>query len=140
MIHVSQIADGCNLHVQCPSLATQYPVFQPSTTNPTMTTTQRVVWGHAPPKLLTFTLIPIAITLIAHPLIPLLPSSIRDPLQTSFPPLPTFPALQANIGFSILAFVGSIWAVPFVSQAFADKGLKGRDLCKPGGKTSGPWV
>ncbi|KAK1926073.1 putative UDP-N-acetylglucosamine-dolichyl-phosphate N-acetylglucosaminephosphotransferase [Papiliotrema laurentii] len=105
-----------------------------------MTTTQRVVWGHAPPKLLTFTLIPIAITLIAHPLIPLLPSSIRDPLQTSFPPLPTFPALQANIGFSILAFVGSIWAVPFVSQAFADKGLKGRDLCKPGGKTSGPWV
>ena len=97
-------------------------------------------WGNAPPKLFTFTLIPIALSLIAHPLIPILPPTIRDVVQSSFPPQPTFPALQANLGFALLAFVGAIWAVPFVSQAFANKGLKGRDLCKPGGKTAGPWV
>jgi UDP-N-acetylglucosamine--dolichyl-phosphate N-acetylglucosaminephosphotransferase len=97
-------------------------------------------WGRPPPRLLTFTLIPVALSLIAHPLIPLLPAELIEYIPVALPPQPAFPALQANIGFSILAFVGSIWAVPFVSAAFAEKGLKGRDLCKPGGKTSGPWV
>lgn len=98
------------------------------------------VWGNPPPKLLSFTLIPIALSLIAHPLLPVLPKWVHELVQAQFPPQPTFPALQANIGFSILAFVGALWAVPFVSEAFAAKGLKGRDLCKPGGRISGPWV
>jgi UDP-N-acetylglucosamine--dolichyl-phosphate N-acetylglucosaminephosphotransferase len=84
--------------------------------------------------------IPIALTLIVHPLLPLLPKIVTDNVAFAFPPPPSFPALQANIGFSLLAFVGAIWAVPFVSEAFAAKGLKGRDQCKPGGRTGGPWM
>jgi UDP-N-acetylglucosamine--dolichyl-phosphate N-acetylglucosaminephosphotransferase len=96
-------------------------------------------YGHPLPYLLLYTLPPIALTLIVHPLLPLLvPESIL-----SFIPLPTrpeFPALQANIGFALLAFVGSVLAVPYVGKAFIEKGLKGRDLLKPGGRTDGPWV
>ncbi|ORY34213.1 glycosyl transferase family 4-domain-containing protein [Naematelia encephala] len=92
-------------------------------------------WGHAPPKLLTATLLPISFTLIIHPLLPLLPL----PNRILSPP-PTFPALQASVGFALLAFVGAVHVVPRVSQAFVDKGLRGRDLCKPGGRVTGPWV
>ena len=98
-----------------------------------------MTWGHPPPKLLTITILPIALTLIIHPLLPLLPDLIFT-VPISIPPQPTFPALQANIGFSLLAFLGAVRAVPFVGGAFVDKGLKGRDLCKPGGKMSGPWM
>jgi pilus assembly protein TadC len=93
--------------------------------------------GNPPPTLLISTLIPIALILIAHPLLPLfLPTSVIS----SLPPQPGFPGLQASIGFAMLAFVGAIMSVPACGEAFIDKGLKGRDLLKPGGRTSGPWM
>jgi UDP-N-acetylglucosamine--dolichyl-phosphate N-acetylglucosaminephosphotransferase len=98
-----------------------------------------VVYGHPLPRLLMATLTPIALALIVQPLLPLLlPGSILSTLPVL--PQATFPALQANLGFSMLAFVGAAYAVPAVSGAFVDKGLKGRDLLKPGGRTSGPWM
>lgn len=90
-------------------------------------------WGHPPPFWLTATVLPVGLTLIAHPLLPLL-------LSAEILPQPTFPALQANIGFSLLAFLGAVHSVSWVGGAFVDKGLKGRDLCKAGGRSSGPWV
>ena len=96
-------------------------------------------YGHPVPTLLIYTLPPIALSLIIHPLLPiLLPESILSAI--TLPAKPALPALQANIGFSLLAFVGAVIAVPYVGHAFIDKGLKGRDLLKPGGRTSGPWV
>ncbi len=92
--------------------------------------------GRALPVLFISTLVPIALTLIAHPLIPVFGLTEYFP----FPPLPTFPALQANIGFSLLALVGTLLVIPKVTPAFIEKGIKGRDLLKPGGRTSGPWV
>jgi len=94
------------------------------------------VYGHRPPSLLTVIVLPVALLLIVHPLLPLLPPSL-----TSLIPLrqPTFPALQANLGFSLFAFLGAIWTVPQVSGAFVGKGLRGKDLCKAGGR-NGPWM
>jgi len=107
-----------------------------------MSTTTAMVetrYGHPLPTLLVYTLPPIALALILHPLLPiLLPDSILEVI--TLPARPALPALQANIGFSLLAFVGAVIAVPYVGHAFIDKGLKGRDLLKPGGRTSGPWV
>ncbi|RSH79991.1 tunicamycin resistance protein [Apiotrichum porosum] len=40
----------------------------------------------------------------------------------------------------MLAFVGAVLSVPMVGSAFIAKGLKGRDLLKPNGRTSGPWI
>lgn len=98
-----------------------------------------VVYVHPLPRLLMATLTPIALALIVQPLMPLL---LPESILSALPVLPqaTFPALQANLGFSMLAFVGAAYAVPAVSGAFVDKGLKGRDLLKPGGRTSGPWM
>jgi UDP-N-acetylglucosamine--dolichyl-phosphate N-acetylglucosaminephosphotransferase len=108
-----------------------------STATTTTTTTTR--YGHPLPTLLLYTLPPIALALILHPLLPIiLPDSILA--VVTIPARPALPALQANIGFSLLAFVGAVIAVPYVGHAFIDKGLKGRDLLKPGGRTSGPWV
>jgi UDP-N-acetylglucosamine--dolichyl-phosphate N-acetylglucosaminephosphotransferase len=96
-------------------------------------------YGHPLPKLLLCTLPPIAIALILHPLLPvLLPDAILS--VVTLPARPAFPALQANIGFALFAFVGSLIAVPYFGHAFTEKGIKGRDLLKPGGRTSGPWV
>lgn len=96
-------------------------------------------YGHRLPYLLLYTLPPIALTLIIHPLLPLLlPASVLS--LVPLPPHPEFPALQANVGFALLAFVGSVLAVPYVGKAFTEKGLQGRDLLKPGGRTDGPWV
>jgi UDP-N-acetylglucosamine--dolichyl-phosphate N-acetylglucosaminephosphotransferase len=104
------------------------------TTSPTL-----AKYGHQLPVLLIYTLPPIALALILHPLLPIiLPESILA--NITLPARPALPALQANIGFSLLAFVGAVIAVPYVGHAFIDKGLKGRDLLKPGGRTSGPWV
>lgn len=108
-----------------------------TTTAPTTTVTAS--YGHQLPTLLLYTLPPIALALILHPLLPIiLPDSILAVI--TLPARPVLPALQANIGFSLLAFVGAVIAVPYVGHAFIDKGLKGRDLLKPGGRTSGPWV
>lgn len=93
--------------------------------------------GNPPPTLLIATLIPIAIVLIVHPLIPVfLPEYVTDHLR----PQSAYPGLQASVGFSILAFVGAVMSVPLCGEAFVDKGLKGRDLLKPGGRVSGPWM
>ena len=101
---------------------------------------QVATWGHQPPRLMTLAMLPIAITLIVHPLLPiLLPDHILDLLPT-LPPQPTFPALQASIGFAFLSFLGVVWVVPAIGQTFVDRGLRGRDLCKPGGRETGPWV
>ncbi|WVQ93678.1 hypothetical protein IAU59_000754 [Kwoniella sp. CBS 9459] len=116
-------------------------------------------YGHRPPVLLTLTILPISCLLILNPLLPiLLPASLKPYLPTSTTtkdhnsssiahagtgiesPLQKFPALQANIGFALLAFVGACWIVPKVGDSFVNKGLKGRDLLKKGGKISGPWV
>lgn len=98
-----------------------------------------VIYGHPPPPLLTATILPVGFLLILHPLLPLLfPTSLNSLIPLL--PHPTFPALQANIGFSLLAFLGAVWAVPWVGGAFIEKGLRGRDLCKPGGRTNGPWM
>lgn len=95
--------------------------------------------GRSPPVLLLSTLIPISLTLIAHPLLPiLLPDHITDKIP--LPPQPAIPALQASIGFALLAFVGAVMVVPRVADAFLNRGLKGRDLLKPGGRSSGPWM
>ena len=100
-----------------------------------------ISYGHPQPVLLMSTLLPIALALILQPLLPfLLPSTLSNALATCMPPQPTFPALQANIGFSMLAFVGAVWVIPRVSGAFVQKGLRGRDLLKEGGRISGPWV
>jgi UDP-N-acetylglucosamine--dolichyl-phosphate N-acetylglucosaminephosphotransferase len=99
----------------------------------------RITYGHPPPPLLSSVLLPISIILIVHPLLPLcIPSTLLALIP--LPPQPTFPALQANIGFSLLAFLGAVWVVPAVSESFVARGLKGRDLLKAGGRTSGPWM
>ncbi|WRT63858.1 uncharacterized protein IL334_000783 [Kwoniella shivajii] len=115
------------------------------------TTIPKTSYGHPPPILLTLTIIPISLSLILNPLLPLiLPRSTSISTTTSksistFLPLSLyeesrFPALQANVGFALLAFVGGVWIVPRVSEAFIEKGLKGRDLLKPGGRSNGPWI
>lgn len=93
-------------------------------------------YGRPLPVLFISTIIPIALTFIIHPLIPVFGLTDHFP----FPPQPTFPALQANVGFSLLALVGALLVIPKASPAFLEKGIKGRDLLKPGGRTSGPWV
>jgi UDP-N-acetylglucosamine--dolichyl-phosphate N-acetylglucosaminephosphotransferase len=61
-------------------------------------------------------LLPLASFLIIHPLISSTPHSL--------------PALEASVGFSLLAFLGSLYVVPALSEAFVDKGFKGKDLLK----------
>ncbi|WWC58101.1 uncharacterized protein I303_100636 [Kwoniella dejecticola CBS 10117] len=108
-------------------------------------------YGHPPPILLTLTLLPISLLLILNPLLPLItpqwlletgyiPSSLLEDYQHQSRQQPRFPALQANLGFSLLAFTGAVWLVPKVSESFVLKGLRGRDLLKPGGRTNGPWI
>lgn len=92
--------------------------------------------GKPLPVLFISTLVPIALTLIIHPLIPVFGLTEYFP----FPPQPTFPALQANIGFSLLALVGTLLVIPQVTPAFLERGIRGRDMLKPGGRTSGPWM
>jgi UDP-N-acetylglucosamine--dolichyl-phosphate N-acetylglucosaminephosphotransferase len=95
--------------------------------------------GNPLPVLLLSTLVPIGLVLIAHPLLPLVVSESLA-ARVGIPPHPTFPALQASVGLALFAFVGAVLSVPIVGDAFISKGLKGRDLLKPGGRTSGPWM
>lgn len=98
-------------------------------------------YGRPPPRLLVATLMPIALLLILQPLMPaLLPDAVVRQFGVALPKQPTYPALQVNLGFGILAFVGAVQIIPVVSESFSEKGLQGRDLLKPGGRTSGPWV
>ncbi|WVO16725.1 hypothetical protein L204_104408 [Cryptococcus depauperatus] len=91
-----------------------------------------MTYGHPPPILLTSALLPVSATLILNPLAPLILPHGTLPLHQS-----AFPALQASVGFSLLAFMGAVWCVPNVSAAFVEKGLRGKDLLKPSG---GPWI
>lgn len=102
---------------------------------PTIMASPSLHRGRPLPLLMIATLVPIALALILHPLAPHL--GLSDVISVR---QPTFPALQANIGFALLAFVGCVVVVPMVSEAFISKGLKGRDLLKPGGRETGPWV
>lgn len=40
-------------------------------------------------------------------------------------------ALQASIGFALVAYAGAVHVIPAVRNAFMHKGLCGRDLLKP---------
>ncbi|OCF71195.1 UDP-N-acetylglucosamine-dolichyl-phosphate N-acetylglucosaminephosphotransferase [Kwoniella mangroviensis CBS 8886] len=99
-------------------------------------------YGHPPPILLTLTILPISLCLIVNPLLPLILHSIPSSKYSihDVDGQQSFPALQASVGFALLAFVGVVWLVPKVSEAFIQKGLKGRDLLKRGGRISGPWI
>ncbi|KAI0081567.1 N-acetylglucosaminephosphotransferase [Panus rudis PR-1116 ss-1] len=68
------------------------------------------------PRALLFTLLPIGSWLLVRPLL--------DP----FPPLP---ALHAALGFSIFAFLATIYLVPSLGPTFVRARLFGRDLLKP---------
>lgn len=96
---------------------------------------------HAPPtprrvpSLIPLLLLPLSLTLIAHPLLsaarasPTLSNSLLRHLpipQAS----PSFPALEACAGFSLAAFVAVMYAVPGLAEAFMHKGFHGRDLLK----------
>lgn len=86
------------------------------------------------PILIPLVSLPLATSLILHPLL----SAARKSPTLSIPglrhlPIPNasaFPALEACVGFSILAFLASVYAIPALSEAFMEKGLKGRDLLK----------
>ncbi|TDL23139.1 N-acetylglucosaminephosphotransferase [Rickenella mellea] len=45
-------------------------------------------------------------------------------------PPPPLPALHASLGFSLLAFLWTLYLVPALGQTFVKAGLKGRDLLK----------
>lgn len=67
------------------------------------------------PRVLLFTLAPTAVWFLVRPLIE---------------PAPALPALYAAFGFSILAFLGSLYLVPALGPTFIRANLKGRDLLK----------
>jgi len=67
------------------------------------------------PRLLLFSLVPIASWFILRPLLE---------------PLPALPALYSSIGFSIFAFLATIFLVPALGHTFIKAGLSGRDLLK----------
>jgi len=71
------------------------------------------------PSYLPAVLFPLSLSLIVHPLLSTNPHSL--------------PALEASFGFSLLAFLASLYVVPALGPAFVAKGFKGRDLLKVGG-------
>ncbi|KIK07992.1 hypothetical protein K443DRAFT_672877 [Laccaria amethystina LaAM-08-1] len=64
---------------------------------------------------LLFSLVPVAAWFILRPFIE---------------PVPSLPALYSSIGFSIFAFLASVFLVPALGPAFVKANLKGRDLLK----------
>lgn len=67
------------------------------------------------PPLLLFCLVPIASWCLVRPLLD---------------PFPAIPALYASIGFSIFAFLATIYLVPALGPAFIKARLGGVDLLK----------
>ncbi|KAF8964190.1 N-acetylglucosaminephosphotransferase [Flammula alnicola] len=65
--------------------------------------------------LLLFSLVPIASWFVIRPLLE---------------PLPSIPALYSSIGFSIFAFLATIYLVPALGPTFVKAGLSGKDLLK----------
>lgn len=72
------------------------------------------------PSWLPAVLLPAALSLILHPALSDSPHSL--------------PALEASLGFSLLALVASLYVVPALSAGFIAKGFKGRDLLKVDGR------
>lgn len=59
----------------------------------------------------------------------LLPQHVTTQLVSLLPPT-AFPALEASIGFSLVAFLLALYSIPAMGSAFIEKGLKGRDMLK----------
>lgn len=64
---------------------------------------------------LLFGLVPVAAWFIARPFLD---------------PVPALPALHASFGFSIFAFLSTLYLVPTLGPIFVKANLKGRDLLK----------
>ncbi|KAJ2935193.1 hypothetical protein H1R20_g1918, partial [Candolleomyces eurysporus] len=67
------------------------------------------------PKVLLFGILPVALWFVIRPLID---------------PIPPVPAIYTSIGFSLLAFLITIYLIPALGQTFIKANLKGRDLLK----------
>lgn len=67
------------------------------------------------PSLLLFSLVPVASWFIIRPLLD---------------PMPSIPALYSSIGFSIFAFLATIYLVPALGPTFVKARLSGKDLLK----------
>jgi len=60
----------------------------------------------------------------------LVPAALWFILRPFLDPVPSVPALYASFGFSILAFVTTLYLVPALGPRFVQANLKGRDLLK----------
>jgi UDP-N-acetylglucosamine--dolichyl-phosphate N-acetylglucosaminephosphotransferase len=67
------------------------------------------------PLILLFGLVPVATWFVVRPLLN---------------PAPPLPALYTSVGFSITAFISTIYLVPALGPTFVKANLKGRDLLK----------
>ncbi|GLB38436.1 putative glycosyl transferase family 4 [Lyophyllum shimeji] len=68
------------------------------------------------PRVLVLGLVPIAAWFVVRPLLD---------------PVPPLPALYTSVGFSIFAFLSTVYLVLALGQTFVKAGLKGGDLLKP---------
>ncbi|KAG5352915.1 hypothetical protein C0989_012152 [Termitomyces sp. Mn162] len=68
------------------------------------------------PRVLLLGLVPVAVWFILRPLLD---------------PVPSLPALYTSVGFSIFAFLATIYLIPALGPSFVKAGLKGGDLLKP---------
>ncbi|KAF8073796.1 UDP-N-acetylglucosamine-dolichyl [Lyophyllum atratum] len=68
------------------------------------------------PRVLLLGLVPVAAWFVVRPLLD---------------PVPPLPALYTSVGFSIFAFLSTIYLVPALGPTFVKAGLKGGDLLKP---------
>ncbi|KAG5648306.1 hypothetical protein DXG03_004878 [Asterophora parasitica] len=64
-------------------------------------------------------------------LLGLLPVAAWFVLRPLLDPVPSLPALYTSVGFSILAFLATIYLVPALGPSFVKAGLTGGDLLKP---------
>jgi len=60
----------------------------------------------------------------------LVPIALWFILRPFLDPVPPVPALYTSLGFSILAFVTTLYLVPALGPRFVQANLKGRDLLK----------
>lgn len=67
------------------------------------------------PSTLLFGLVPVAAWLVVRPLID---------------PIPALPALHTSLGFSLFAFLATLYLVPALGPTFVNANLRGKDLLK----------
>ena len=60
----------------------------------------------------------------------LVPAAAWFIVRPAFAPVPAVPALYVSLGFSILAFILTLYLVPSVGPSMVKANLKGRDLLK----------